>query len=653
MKQNKANNIKLSIGMIVKNEEKHLRNCLEALKPLMTQVKCELIIADTGSTDSTVQIAKEFTNHVFNFEWCGDFSAARNATLDRAKGEWYMFLDADEYFVDLKKLIDFLNTKEQKQYNTATYIIRNFVDANHSVYQDIRGVRLCRRLPTTKFLGIIHEALIRVMPVKHIEAIALHYGYAYKTDEEKSQKNKRNMELLMKEYSENPNDPRTIIHICDVCEDEDRLKYLLEGRELVKDDGQHFFFGGIYTRLIKHYSGIGMHSEAVKVAEEYFTARPNTNSCMDLDMRVFQAWAYLSTSKLEEASIALENYFELYEKYQNGTIDLSDSITSVTQFASSKAWHEQLKNAINAYAALGKYDKAFEAMCKYNFAELSIDLYFSFIGDLHSLVTKSKQYDKFYEIFTKIQHIPDKRQQFLNELEKYYIANSNVRKEIAKPFAASKPEPNDEFLRFLKLTAMESASQDFFQQLDVFVANLHNLKEPKSFYSDIIYWAIKYKRDVTPLANNFTKEEIDAQLVVVAATYNDFAELMLAFTVPEEFCNSIKALSWLVSALEKAVLTKDNLNNKTFQLALSFKFAERIIQYVTRIYNPNLLNEENITVLPQIHRFGFFLATAQANLVAGNGLAYVQYLRKAFKSCEPLKDVISLMLDNFKENIAN
>ena len=58
------NRYTLSIGMIVKNEEKNLRACLEALKPLREAVSSELIIVDTGSEDETVQIAKEYTEKV-------------------------------------------------------------------------------------------------------------------------------------------------------------------------------------------------------------------------------------------------------------------------------------------------------------------------------------------------------------------------------------------------------------------------------------------------------------------------------------------------------------------------------------------------------------------------------------------------------------
>ena len=90
----------LSIGMIVKNEHAHLRKCLEGVKQILDAVDSELIIADTGSEDDTVEIAKDFTDNVFHFEWCNDYAAARNSTLEKAKGEWFMFIDGDEVIED-------------------------------------------------------------------------------------------------------------------------------------------------------------------------------------------------------------------------------------------------------------------------------------------------------------------------------------------------------------------------------------------------------------------------------------------------------------------------------------------------------------------------------------------------------------------------
>ena len=70
--------MKLTIGMIVKNEEKWLDKCLTGIKPILDNVDSELIITDTGSIDSTVEIARKYTDKVLHFDWINDFAAARN-----------------------------------------------------------------------------------------------------------------------------------------------------------------------------------------------------------------------------------------------------------------------------------------------------------------------------------------------------------------------------------------------------------------------------------------------------------------------------------------------------------------------------------------------------------------------------------------------
>ena len=85
--------MKLNLVMIVKNEERSLRRCLKAAKPLVDQV----IIADTGSSDRTAEIARSMGAVVVNFPCVHDFSAARNFALEKSDGDWNLVLDADEY----------------------------------------------------------------------------------------------------------------------------------------------------------------------------------------------------------------------------------------------------------------------------------------------------------------------------------------------------------------------------------------------------------------------------------------------------------------------------------------------------------------------------------------------------------------------------
>ena len=106
----------LSIGMIVKNEEKKLERCLTALQPLRDAIPCELVIADTGSTDGTRAIAERYADMVFDIQWTNDFSAARNAVMDRAHGTWYFTVDADEYLdADITEVVNFLTGPQSQK----------------------------------------------------------------------------------------------------------------------------------------------------------------------------------------------------------------------------------------------------------------------------------------------------------------------------------------------------------------------------------------------------------------------------------------------------------------------------------------------------------------------------------------------------------
>src|SRR5207253_10332123 len=81
---------RLSLCMIVKNEERFLRNCLESVKDIVD----EMVIVDTGSTDSTPDIAREYGAKVIPHVWKDDFSEARNVSLDHAEGDWVLWLAA-------------------------------------------------------------------------------------------------------------------------------------------------------------------------------------------------------------------------------------------------------------------------------------------------------------------------------------------------------------------------------------------------------------------------------------------------------------------------------------------------------------------------------------------------------------------------------
>ncbi len=82
----------VGLSMIVKNEAHTIRACLESVRDVVTQI----VIADTGSTDSTCDIAREFGATVVSFPWQDHYANARNAALAPVKADWVLVLDADE-----------------------------------------------------------------------------------------------------------------------------------------------------------------------------------------------------------------------------------------------------------------------------------------------------------------------------------------------------------------------------------------------------------------------------------------------------------------------------------------------------------------------------------------------------------------------------
>ncbi len=197
--------IKLTIGIIVSNHLEYVKKGMESIQPLLKAVPSELIVIDTvgeENSDGSLAVAKEYTDKIYHFDWINDFAAARNAALDRAKGEWFMFYDDDEYFDDVTELIEFFTSGECNKYNSGLYYSGNYDRPGH--YNKTIVGRLVKRTTDTRFVGIIHEALNRFdPPVKQFKVFTHHFGYLYQTEEQKKAKVQRNIRLIEKELENN------------------------------------------------------------------------------------------------------------------------------------------------------------------------------------------------------------------------------------------------------------------------------------------------------------------------------------------------------------------------------------------------------------------------------------------------------------------
>jgi glycosyltransferase involved in cell wall biosynthesis len=140
---------RLSATLIVRNEARHLPGCLESLQ----HIADEVVIVDTGSEDETPEIAKAHGASLSFFKWNGSFSDARNTALLRARGDWVLYIDADERVRPFPR--DQLNVLLSDKDKLA-YTVRFYPQEGFSPYPE---VRLFRKHPRIAFHSVVHETI--------------------------------------------------------------------------------------------------------------------------------------------------------------------------------------------------------------------------------------------------------------------------------------------------------------------------------------------------------------------------------------------------------------------------------------------------------------------------------------------------------------
>lgn len=194
----------LSVFLIVKNEEKFIKNSIEHLLPIAEQI----VIVDTGSTDNTLNILKNYDVDVFNFEWCDNFSKARNFALSKCNKDLILYIDADEKLTD-KSIQEINEIKKSKNPTKTAYLckVKSFSADKNIFTNQMSYPRLFNRSENIYFEGAIHEQILPSL-IKNKYVILnstveiIHYGYDI--DEKLLQKKaQRNLNILLKNPEDN------------------------------------------------------------------------------------------------------------------------------------------------------------------------------------------------------------------------------------------------------------------------------------------------------------------------------------------------------------------------------------------------------------------------------------------------------------------
>lgn len=200
------NYFEISICIIAKNEEENLAGCLESVRPIAK----EIIVADTGSTDKTIEIAESFGAKIFRTAWENDFAKARNFCLDKARYNYIISIDADERLVDPDEVPRAL---EKSAKNAGGWLIEVISEAKRKdggvdVYESSL-LRMFLNRPGIRFKGAIHEQIMDPIvksgyKLENTNIKFLHLGYKYEPDA-MEKKQRRNLQMLETQLAKEPN----------------------------------------------------------------------------------------------------------------------------------------------------------------------------------------------------------------------------------------------------------------------------------------------------------------------------------------------------------------------------------------------------------------------------------------------------------------
>lgn len=208
-KQIEKDGSKISLCMIVKDEEKLLPQCLASVRDQVD----EIIVVDTGSTDKTVTIAEEFGAKIYHHPWENDFSKHRNQSISYATGDWIFILDADEVFQyaggrTLKD--DVAKATEACCDSMAMRVMNSASDSRETICSD--SIRLFQNNGKIRYVGIVHNNLVGYGHIGLSANQIVHFGYDL-GDGMARKKFERTATLLKKQIAENDSDAGAHMHL--------------------------------------------------------------------------------------------------------------------------------------------------------------------------------------------------------------------------------------------------------------------------------------------------------------------------------------------------------------------------------------------------------------------------------------------------------
>ena len=650
----------LSIGIIFKNEIRCLERCLQSLQPLREALPCELVMADTGSSDGSREVAERYADILIDFPWVNDFSAARNAVMNRCSGKWHLHIDADEWLDDdFSELTAFLH-KHKNPAKSGIVVQRNYTTSDtEGEYRDFYALRLVRMVPGLRFQGAIHENFSDAslyspaMPLRRV--VLRHDGYALQSREQEQQKAKRNMTLLRAELEKKPEHLRTLLQCLESGKREPDFLDLLrravaavERRERSwKTYGPPIFR---YAVLTAHAKGLPEMDTWAAQAQVWFPDSFFTQ--IDVQYILFgRAWAEDDYERCVQVG---ERYLQAMDDNRAGRGDQSARMHSVLMMETPRQ-ERQIRIFLSmAYLRIGQGECTAELLKQINGGDLDAEQtkwMTLALQDLHTGTTydTAPLISAFWEQLSEPKPSQKQAEERKNTV---YGAASNV----FTPKVRDNETLGEKFCRHAYTLYLPLRDKCELGRAAA-ILETEDGAEMANLLSQVERWevlpiqaltrALEYSVSFPLPCNLLNMEEMDNLAGRLATDKENFFPL-LERVFAEDFVANVQSLLWARGLIMAAVRAfdwgKEDVDVDTgLSVVRFFTQAEKV--FLPFCYAPQILREENLSVLPPMHRFGWYCIQAFEALDSGDAVSCVRLLRSGLGVCKDVKDMVEFLMN--------
>lgn len=643
----------LSIGMIVKNEERCLEKCLKALDPLRQAIPCELVIADTGSTDRTKEIASKYADVLFDFEWVNDFSVARNAVMDRCSGKWYLTLDADEYLVpNIDELVTFLTSKNAEIKKQATIIQRNhFAKDMDGAYSDFNAMRMCRLDTGARYISTIHEHFNQQITYDDIYMLSStifdHDGYAYVSPEYKARKEARNLELLRKKLDDEPNNLKIILQCLEssATNTESRRYFSKYGIEKLQKATQNDPYWNSSAAVLAKQIALYLNHDSDPYQEEWFDWTfkkfPQSEHTM-VDVN-YSYTKYLFNKKRYIDCIKSGKDFlkALARKDKRANTSTIENFTG--SLLHSHEFHKNEIKTLIAYAMIkeNREEEAFKLLLEtelYKQNNTVINNWFAAIIELKQTDKVTEQASKYiYSILKKYSDSPHSSFDYLFSRISLLFQVTDADKKHYNLFG--------KVLGTIGLSAKIADSKNK-AEAEKFLNQIENWEE---FMPVALKQAILLKATLPEDFYLMSSSRLTYLINDLAKIADELSDILINEYCTADYCNCFPQASFIYNLL----LVTLTGNNVSLSDEIKSKLIDAFIfvadKFLVSCYNSELLkNEEFIVCIPTLHLFSWYLVKAN-KLKSENPLEYIKTLRTLINKIPQSKQVVEFLIEIFQK----